>query len=249
MDEQTLNTLKAAYQASPDNLQLLLVLLKALSDAGEAETAYFLIEDKDAALWPSGDERVRAAEICLALSDYEKALAFATDDTPVSLTLRARALLGLGRREEGLAAYEKGVARNPTVEDPLLQARLLGLDPAGDDPRERATSISNDDTTESELTRVLIPESEAVSFRDVGGLDSIKEQIRKRIILPFQKPSLFQRFKKRIGGGILLYGPPGCGKTLLARATAGECEAAFYNVSISDVLDMYIGESEQRLHA
>jgi SpoVK/Ycf46/Vps4 family AAA+-type ATPase len=60
---------------------------------------------------------------------------------------------------------------------------------------------------------------------------------------------LFQRFKKRAGGGILLYGPPGCGKTLLARATAGEVDAAFYAVAIADVLDMYIGESERKLHA
>ncbi|MCF6299960.1 MAG: ATP-binding protein [Proteobacteria bacterium] len=81
------------------------------------------------------------------------------------------------------------------------------------------------------------------------GLSYIKKQIHKKIILPFQKPSLFQRFKKKIGGGVLLYGPPGCGKTLLARATAGECKASFYNVEISDILDMYIGESEQKLHA
>jgi transitional endoplasmic reticulum ATPase len=109
--------------------------------------------------------------------------------------------------------------------------------------------ISNDDTDRSETTRLLVPEAEEVTFRDVGGLDDIKRQIERRIILPFKKPSLFQRFKKRVGGGILLYGPPGCGKTLLARATAGECKAAFYNVAISDVLDMYIGESERKLHA
>lgn len=46
-----------------------------------------------------------------------------------------------------------------------------------------------------------------------------------------------------------MYGPPGCGKTLLARATAGECGARFYNVDVTDVLDMYIGESERKLHA
>lgn len=90
---------------------------------------------------------------------------------------------------------------------------------------------------------------ESTSFADVVGLENIKKQINKKIILPFQKPSLFQRFKKKIGGGVLLFGPPGCGKTLLARATAGECQAQFFNIEISDVLDMYIGESEQKLHA
>jgi SpoVK/Ycf46/Vps4 family AAA+-type ATPase len=88
-----------------------------------------------------------------------------------------------------------------------------------------------------------------VTFADVGGLDEIKKQIRRRILTPFQKPTLFQRFAKKAGGGVLLYGPPGCGKTLLARATAGECGATFFNVAVSDVLDMYIGESERKLHA
>nr|WP_188917917.1 ATP-binding protein [Shewanella gelidii] len=87
------------------------------------------------------------------------------------------------------------------------------------------------------------------NFSDVVGLHKIKKQISKKIILPLQKPSLFQRFKKKVGGGVLLFGPPGCGKTLLARATAGECNASFFNIEISDVLDMYIGESEQKLHA
>jgi SpoVK/Ycf46/Vps4 family AAA+-type ATPase len=60
---------------------------------------------------------------------------------------------------------------------------------------------------------------------------------------------LFERFKRKSGGGILMFGPPGVGKTMLARATAGECNAEFVSVAISDVLDMYIGESEAKLHA
>jgi SpoVK/Ycf46/Vps4 family AAA+-type ATPase len=83
----------------------------------------------------------------------------------------------------------------------------------------------------------------------VGGLEEVKKQIHRRIILPFQKPSLFQKFGRRAGGGVLLYGPPGCGKTLLARATAGECDAKFYSIAISDILDMWFGESERKLTA
>jgi SpoVK/Ycf46/Vps4 family AAA+-type ATPase len=109
--------------------------------------------------------------------------------------------------------------------------------------------ISNDDTDDAEMRRLLHPEQERVTFADVGGLRDVKKQIERRIIVPFQKPSLFERYKKRVGGGILVYGPPGCGKTLLARATAGECNATFFNVAIHDILDMYIGESERKLHA
>lgn len=100
-----------------------------------------------------------------------------------------------------------------------------------------------------EVTDLARYRQQTTDFKDVVGLNQIKKQIHKKIILPFQKPSLFSRFKKKIGGGVLLYGPPGCGKTLLARATAGECNASFFNVEISDVLDMYIGESEQKLRA
>jgi len=94
-----------------------------------------------------------------------------------------------------------------------------------------------------------IGDRERITFADVGGLDEVKDQIRMRIIVPFQRPDLFQAYGKRTGGGILLYGPPGCGKTLLARAMAGECDASFHNVTIDSVLDMYYGESERKLAA
>ncbi len=70
-----------------------------------------------------------------------------------------------------------------------------------------------------------------------------------KIILPLKQPELFKAYGKKAGGGILLYGPPGCGKTFLARATAGEVNAGFLAVGISDVLDMWIGQSEKNLHA
>jgi transitional endoplasmic reticulum ATPase len=98
-------------------------------------------------------------------------------------------------------------------------------------------------------TAPLQPARSKVTFAEVGGHEELKRQIERRIITPFREPSLFQRFKKRAGGGILMYGPPGCGKTLLARATAGQCGARFFNVGISDVLDMWLGESERKLSA
>ena len=86
-----------------------------------------------------------------------------------------------------------------------------------------------------------------LSFKDVGGLDELKKQANIKIIQPFKNPELFKKFKKSAGGGLLLYGAPGCGKSYFARAIAGECDAAFYNVTIEDILDMYVGESEKNI--
>ena len=88
-----------------------------------------------------------------------------------------------------------------------------------------------------------------VRFGDVVGMDELKKVLRLRIIEPFVNPGLFQRFKRKSGGGVLLYGPPGCGKTLIARAIAGECRATFVNVGISDVMNLWMGESERNLAA
>lgn len=92
------------------------------------------------------------------------------------------------------------------------------------------------------------PELEDTTFADVGGLEEAKKAIHRAIILPFQRPDLYAAYGRRAGGGLMLYGPPGCGKTLLARATAGECRLPFVNVRLEDVLDPYIGMSEGNLH-
>lgn len=102
------------------------------------------------------------------------------------------------------------------------------------------------DPEKSVFTR---PDRERITFADVGGLDGLKEDIRMKVVLPYRRPDLFAAYGKKAGGGLLLYGPPGCGKTLLARATAGECDAAFLNVEIDQVLDMWFGESERKLAA
>ena len=82
-----------------------------------------------------------------------------------------------------------------------------------------------------------------IKFNDVGGLDNLKNTIKMKIVKPFLTPGLFEKFKKKSGGGLLLFGPPGCGKTFIAKATAGECSAVFKPVHITDVLDPFFGQS------
>lgn len=115
------------------------------------------------------------------------------------------------------------------------------------DEKLKHTSTSKDSafTDEDALSFIEKPQ---VGFEDVGGMEHIKREIDLKIIKPLQHQDIYKAYGKKIGGGILLYGPPGCGKTHLAKATAGQINADFINVGINEILDMWIGSSERNLH-
>ncbi len=87
------------------------------------------------------------------------------------------------------------------------------------------------------------------SFDDVGGIDDIVQTIREVIELPMRQPQLFAHMGIKPHRGVLLYGPPGCGKTLIAKAIAGEIGANFISVSANELMGRYVGQSEERLRA
>ncbi|MGO4426077.1 26S protease regulatory subunit, partial [Streptomyces sp. MCAF7] len=87
-----------------------------------------------------------------------------------------------------------------------------------------------------------------VRLADVGGMQEVKERLEAAFLAPMRNPELRKLYGKSLRGGLLLYGPPGCGKTFIARAVAGELGAGFLSVSINDVLDMWIGNSERNMH-
>ena len=94
------------------------------------------------------------------------------------------------------------------------------------------------------ISGTILTESPNVKWNDIAGLKSSKQALREAIVLPIMKPKLFTGARKP-WSGILLFGPPGCGKTLLARAAATECEATFFSVSSADLLSKWLGESEK----
>jgi SpoVK/Ycf46/Vps4 family AAA+-type ATPase len=256
MDRAAIDGLKQALAVSPDNLPLRMLLVRALLDGGAAAEAADHLRKVPSDSLAAGD-RVLAGTVYLAVDDAGAALAACAGGGADELLVRARAHLALRQHRDGLAAYDQAVAANPALEDRELRKALMsGLTdtaPAGAGNVVSFSVIRNEAKEKQERAdqaqSFLEPQQSKVTFDDVGGLDEVKKQVHRRIILPFQKPSLFQRFGRRAGGGVLLYGPPGCGKTLLARATAGECDAKFYNIAISDVLDMWFGESERKLAA
>jgi proteasome ATPase len=100
----------------------------------------------------------------------------------------------------------------------------------------------------SEVEELVLEEVPDIEYAAIGGLVGQIEQIRDAVELPYLYPELFEEHQLKPPKGVLLYGPPGCGKTLISKATAGEIEANFLSIGIHQILDLYIGESEKNLH-
>ena len=248
MDESTLQSLEAALKAGPRNTALRAIVVKACLSLGALERARAHLGSREQY---DADARRELAAAFLDASDAETCLALTTADEPKSLILRARAFLSLRRVDEARAAHEAAVAQDPSIAIPDFSNQWHDEVQAFRHPRASHSNVISfpRSNPSPDAARIAEPVDASVSFADVVGLEEVKRQIHRRIILPLQRPSLLRRFRKRVGGGVLMYGPPGCGKTLLARATAGECDALFINVAITEVLDMYLGESERKLTA
>ena len=118
---------------------------------------------------------------------------------------------------------------------------------AGSSSAPRQTDSEGEGTESGD--RFLIEEHPTITFDDIAGLEDVKEEIRLKIIYPFQHREEAERFGINPGGGVLLYGPPGTGKTLMARAVAGEVECAFFVVKPSEIMSKWVGEAEKNLAA
>lgn len=195
--------------------------------------------------------RAEYAELLLDDGDFDAALAQAellrqqSPSDPRAGVLVASALLGLERPAEALASYMKvrGLAGFQPV------AALETLVATGQTSRGPQLQVVGGTAAPAVVVPIQRVPEEKVRFSSIVGMEALKKTIRMKIIEPYLNPGLFDRFKARAGGGILLYGPPGCGKTMIARAVANECNAAFVSVGISDVLNMWLGESERNLAA
>jgi transitional endoplasmic reticulum ATPase len=97
--------------------------------------------------------------------------------------------------------------------------------------------------------KFLAVERPGLRFSDIAGLEEVKQEIRLKMLYPFQHPEEAARYRVKRGGGVLLWGPPGTGKTMMAKAIAGEIDAAFYTVKPSEIMSKWVGDSEQNVRA
>jgi SpoVK/Ycf46/Vps4 family AAA+-type ATPase len=91
-------------------------------------------------------------------------------------------------------------------------------------------------------------EHTSLTLADVAGMTEVKQRLEAAFLAPMRNPELRKLYGKSLRGGLLLYGPPGCGKTFIARAVAGELGARFISVSFADIIDMFVGQSERNIH-
>lgn len=240
MNDNTIDSLREALKYSPDNTplwQLLADTLLTLNRLDEAETAFSTL------LKISNDSK---AKIGLATVFYKKenysacnvileeVIEKGTNEISV-FTLYAKGLLKEHLVGRAIEAYKKALAIDPKYFDDELDRHL------------RQKGSNEVSATEEEIDSRFLQKPN-INFSDVGGMEAVKKEIELKIIKPLLHPALYKAYGKKVGGGILLYGPPGCGKTFIAKATAGQVNAKFISVGLNDILDMWIGNSEKNLH-
>ncbi len=142
------------------------------------------------------------------------------------------------------ASYTKGVAYEVRIKKAEeCKQRLKNLNRAL--PMHMASQAREDEGMSRE--GVLEIENPEVSFKDVVGLDEVKERLKIAMVYPKKYRNLYEKFKLKHGGRIIMYGPPGCGKTLIARACAGELKLPLIMGNVAKLMSKWVGESEKNI--
>ena len=151
--------------------------------------------------------------------------------------------------------YEKALARKPDYEQ--AKARLEALEEkknkviVGEQPANQNTADNTSKSTvveEGQIKKIKWHESK-INFNDVVGMKKEKNLIYENIVLAIKKPELLKAYGKKLGLGVIFYGPPGCGKTYFVNAIGGETKSKVIVAAINEIVDMYAGNTEKNMHA
>ena len=240
MANELINNLLDALKLSPDNIPLRLQVADLMLEEkmySESATQYQQILEKR---YGNTKAQLGLATCYYYLQKNSAAIIIYEQLQPkLSLDDQVRYIKCLIKEnsiQQAINLYQQLIAVHPDFKDEEIDKQLRMPSSAAE---------TDDDWNEDDDYFMEKPD---VKFSDVGGMKRVKEEIAIKIIQPLQNPALYKAFGKKTGGGILLYGPPGCGKTFIAKATAGEINAKFINIGLHDILDMWIGNSEKNLH-
>jgi transitional endoplasmic reticulum ATPase len=246
MNDNAIKNLKEALSFSPENVPLRLHLAELLLNSFnyiEAEEQYKqtmeFAPNNQAAKYGFAKSCFHLNKLSLACVVLEE-LCKKTDASAEYHLLFAKTLLKDGMNNEAQQQYQNALQKDQSISDQELDE--IFRTPAHQNEEE------DDLNDEKSASNKLFVDKPKTTFKDVGGMNKVKEEIQLKIIYPITHSELYKAYGKKAGGGILLYGPPGCGKTHIARATAGEINAKFISVGINEILDMWIGGSEKKLH-
>jgi len=241
VDPSVIAVLLSAIEKDPKNTALRLHLVSLLFDSGRM------------------DEALQHCGIILTSEpDHAEALGYAA---------RAAEAAGDSKRAEGYRRLLKALSADDSAprqtmpqkaedrsDEPIWPSDLAMKE---QEPETKRLPIANASSPEQDGVELAWEgdgdddfweaEKPGVTLADVAGMDDVKRRLNLAFLAPLKNPELMKMYGKTLRGGLLLYGPPGCGKTYIARATAGELGAKFIAVGLADVLDMWIGQSERNL--
>ncbi len=204
------------------------------------------------------------------VASLRKAVAALPDDVALRFHL-AEVLVAAGHRDEAvghLGAILQADPSNAAALSLLIRQQAASpatAEPAGFDWAEAEAELGDvlppmfvapdgatpdsatPDGSDGESTRAFDAEHPGLKLADVAGMAAVKARLEAAFLAPLRNPELRKLYGKSLRGGLLLYGPPGCGKTFIARAVAGELGARFMAVSFADVVDMHLGQSERNI--
>lgn len=236
-----------ALKFSPENIPLRIHIARLYLNQGAYTDAAEQLEEVISRDPENKDATFKLAQACYHLTSYSKAIVILDGliesgfDNKEVLLLYAKVLFKENSIAQATEYYQRVLEMDPSCNDEELDQHLRVT-------LQAPTYAEGDEEEFASEADTSFLEKPKINFSDVGGMKQVKQEIDLKIIKPLLHQDLYAAYGKKTGGGILLYGPPGCGKTHIAKATAGEIEANFINVGISDVLDMWMGNSEKKLH-
>jgi AAA+ superfamily predicted ATPase len=240
--EPLLDSLRNAVAAMPDDVPLRLHLATMLLHAGQRDEA---VRHLGAVLQrdPGNAAAIRMLTSPAEVSEPQAPPTADVDSSP----------------ERGQSSASPATGPAPAEDETGGPPKAVGEDAAGYDWSQA------EDELRDVLPTMFVGEAGSVSagldeasaydaehtgltLADVAGLDEVKKRLEAAFLAPMRNPELRKLYGKSLRGGLLLYGPPGCGKTFIARAVAGELGARFITVSFADLIDMFVGRSERNIH-